>query len=112
MDTEEKKLSVVCAWCESHQSGPEPDDPAKISHTICPDCLNGCFGGLFDMNSATTDDRPVRVPARYYGEAFRAHDRLQACPECWEQYRCPDGYSCPACHARGERVRLVPEWEV
>lgn len=55
---------------------------------------------------------PVRVPAGCYEEAFRKVDVALACPECWEQYRGLEGYGCPACHARGVRVRLVPAGEV
>lgn len=31
-------VSVYCAWCKAHISGPQTDDPDKISHGICKGC--------------------------------------------------------------------------
>ena len=31
-------MSVYCGWCGKHLSGPQTDDPDKVSHGICKDC--------------------------------------------------------------------------
>jgi hypothetical protein len=31
-------MTVICAWCGCHMSGPASNDPDKVSHGICPAC--------------------------------------------------------------------------
>lgn len=53
----DNELTVWCAWCDAWQSGPEPTDPAKVSHTICPACLKACFGELIDAGEVGVLER-------------------------------------------------------
>lgn len=34
-------LTVVCAWCKTHLSGPTTNEPDRVSHGICKDCAKG-----------------------------------------------------------------------
>ena len=37
------EIETVCAWCHRHMSGPVGAAPQRVSHGICPQCLEEKF---------------------------------------------------------------------
>ena len=37
------EIETVCAWCSTHLSGPVGARPERVSHGICPQCLEEKF---------------------------------------------------------------------
>ena len=37
------EIETVCAWCGKHLSGVEGAAPERVSHGICPECLEEKF---------------------------------------------------------------------
>ena len=37
------EIETVCAWCGKHISGPEGASPERVSHGLCPECLEEKF---------------------------------------------------------------------
>ena len=37
------EIETVCAWCHEHMSGPVGAAPERVSHGICPRCLEEKF---------------------------------------------------------------------
>ena len=51
-----EELSVYCAWCGKHISGPQRVDPnQQVSHGICSDCY------VQEMEALDNIKRPVDV---------------------------------------------------
>ena len=42
-EREAAEIETVCAWCGKHISGPEDAAPERVSHGICPKCLEEKF---------------------------------------------------------------------
>lgn len=42
-EKEAAEIETVCAWCGEHISGPEDAAPERVSHGICPKCLEEKF---------------------------------------------------------------------
>jgi len=40
---ESRQIETVCAWCQTHMSGPVGAAPERVSHGICPECLKEHF---------------------------------------------------------------------